>query len=256
MQENQKKLFLIDAYALIYRSYFAFIRNPRYNSKGVNTSAALGFANSLVQLLENEKPEYIGVVFDVSKPTFRHEMFPEYKANRQEMPEDLRKSIPYIRKMIEAFRIPIIEMEGFEADDVIGTLAVKASSEGFYTYMMTPDKDYAQLVSEKVFMYKPGKSGNDNEIWGVEEVKQNFELDSPLQVIDLLGLMGDSSDNIPGCPGIGPKNAQKLISEFGSIDGIYQNLDQLKGKQKENLEAFEEQVRFQGRLPPLYLMFR
>lgn len=253
MQENQKKLFLIDAYALIYRSYFAFIRNPRFNSKGVNTSAALGFANSLVQLLENEKPEYIGVVFDVSKPTFRHEMFPEYKTNRQEMPEDLRKSIPYIRKMIEAFRIPIIEMEGFEADDVIGTLAVKASSEGFYTYMMTPDKDYAQLVTEKIFMYKPGKSGNDNEIWGIEEVKQNFELDSPLQVIDLLGLMGDSSDNIPGCPGIGPKTAQKLISEFGSIDGIYQNLEQIKGKQKENIKDFEVQVRISRKLATIIL---
>lgn len=253
MQENNKRLFLIDAYALIYRSYFAFIRNPRFNSKGVNTSATLGFANTLVQLLESEKPEYIGVVFDVSKPTFRHEMFPEYKANRQEMPEDLRKSIPYIRKMIEAFRIPIVEIEGFEADDVIGTLSVKASSEGFYTYMMTPDKDYAQLVTDKVFMYKPGKSGNDNEIWGVEEVKQNFELDSPLQVIDLLGLMGDSSDNIPGCPGIGPKNAQKLISEFGSIDGIYQNLGQLKGKQKENLEAFEDQVRISRKLATIIL---
>lgn len=243
MTESPAKLFLIDAYALIYRSYFAFIRNPRFNSKGVNTSAALGFANTLVQLLETEKPEYIGVVFDVSRPTFRHEMFPEYKANRQEMPEDLRKSIPYIRKMIQAFRIPIIEMEGFEADDVIGTLAAKASAEGFITYMMTPDKDYAQLVSDTIFMYKPGKSGNDNEVWGVGEVKQNFEVDSPLQVIDLLGLMGDSADNIPGCPGIGPKNAQKLISEFGSIDGIYKNLDKLKGKQKDNLEAFEEQVR-------------
>ncbi len=253
MPDNQKKLFLIDAYALIYRSYFAFIRNPRYNSKGVNTSAALGFANSLVQLLDTEKPEFIGVVFDVSKPTFRHEMFPEYKANRQEMPEDLRKAIPYIRKMIEAFRIPIIELEGFEADDVIGTLAKKAAGEGFYTYMMTPDKDYAQLVSDKIFMYKPGKSGNENEIWGVEEVKKNFELDSPLQVIDLLGLMGDSSDNIPGCPGIGPKNAQKLISEFGSIDGIYQNLGQLKGKQKENLEAFEQQVRMSRQLATIIL---
>lgn len=243
MEENQKKLFLIDAYALIYRSYFAFIRNPRFNSKGVNTSATLGFANTLVQLLESEKPEYIGVVFDMPKPTFRHEMFPEYKANRQEMPEDLRKSIPYIRKMIEAFRIPIIEMEGYEADDVIGTLARKASGEGYTTFMMTPDKDYAQLVSDTIFMYKPGKAGNDNEIWGVEEVKKNFELQAPVQVIDLLGLMGDSSDNIPGCPGIGTKNAQKLITDFGSIDGIYQNLDKLKGKQKENLEAFEEQVR-------------
>ncbi len=243
MEENQKKLFLIDAYALIYRSYFTFIRNPRFNSKGVNTSATLGFANTLVQLLESEKPEYIGVVFDMPKPTFRHEMFPEYKANRQEMPEDLRKSIPYIRKMIEAFRIPIIEMEGYEADDVIGTLARKASGEGYTTFMMTPDKDYAQLVSDTIFMYKPGKAGNDHEIWGVEEVKKNFELQAPVQVIDLLGLMGDSSDNIPGCPGIGTKNAQKLITDFGSIDGIYQNLDKLKGKQKENLEAFEEQVR-------------
>jgi DNA polymerase I len=248
MPENSKKLFLIDAYALIYRSYFAFIRNPRFNKKGVNTSAALGFSNTLVQLLDTEKPEYIGVVFDVSKPTFRHEMFAEYKANRQEMPEDLRKSVPYIRKMIEAFRIPIIEMEGFEADDVIGTLAKKASSEGFVTYMMTPDKDYAQLVSETIFMYKPGRSGNENEIWGIEEVKRNFELESPLQVIDLLGLMGDTSDNIPGCPGIGPKNAQKLICDFGSIDGIYKNLSKLKGKQKENLEAFEDQVRISRKL--------
>ncbi|GAP69993.1 DNA polymerase I [Bacteroidales bacterium 6E] len=253
MSENTKKLFLIDAYALIYRSYFAFIRNPRFNSKGVNTSAALGFANTLVQLLENDKPEYIGVVFDMSKPTFRHELFPEYKANRQEMPEDLRKSIPYIRKLIEAFRIPIIEMEGYEADDVIGTLARKASDEGFTTYMMTPDKDYAQLVTDSILMYKPGKSGNDNEVWGIEEVKQNFGIDSPLQVIDILGLMGDSADNIPGCPGIGPKNAQKLISDFGSIDGIYQNLDQLKGKQKENLETYEEQVRLSRHLATIVL---
>lgn len=253
MSDNTKKLFLIDAYALIYRSYFAFIRNPRFNSKGVNTSAALGFANTLVQLLENDKPEYIGVVFDMSKPTFRHELFPEYKANRQEMPEDLRKSIPYIRKLIEAFRIPIIEMEGFEADDVIGTLARKASDEGFTTYMMTPDKDYAQLVTDSILMYKPGKSGNDNEVWGIEEVKQNFGIDSPLQVIDILGLMGDSADNIPGCPGIGPKNAQKLISDFGSIDGIYQNLDQLKGKQKENLETYEEQVRLSRHLATIVL---
>ena len=253
MSDNSKKLYLIDAYALIYRSYFAFIRNPRFNSKGVNTSAALGFANTLVQLLEKDKPEYIGVVFDMSKPTFRHELFPAYKANRQEMPEDLRKSIPYIRKLIEAFRIPIIEMEGFEADDIIGTLAQKASSEGFTTFMMTPDKDYAQLVTNSILMYKPGKSGNDNEVWGIEEVKQNFGIDSPMQVIDILGLMGDSADNIPGCPGIGPKNAQKLINDFGSIDGIYQNLDQLKGKQKENLETFEEQVRLSRHLATIVL---
>ena len=253
MDEPQKKLFLIDAYALIYRSYFAFIRNPRFNSKGVNTSAALGFANTLVQLLETEKPEYIGVVFDMPKPTFRHQMFPEYKANRQEMPEDLRKSVPYIRKMVEALRIPIIEMEGYEADDIIGTLSKKAAEEGFTTFMMTPDKDYAQLVTDQIFMYKPGKGGNDNEIWGVEEVRQNFEIEHPGQVIDILGLMGDASDNIPGCPGVGPKNAQKLISDFGSIDGIYQNLDKLKGKQKENLEQHEEQVRMSRKLATIVL---
>ncbi len=213
----------------------------------------LGFANTLVQLLENEKPEYIGVVFDMSKPTFRHEMFPEYKANRQEMPEELRKAIPYIRKMIEGFRIPIIEKEGYEADDIIGTLAVKAAEKGFQTFMMTPDKDYAQLVNDAVFMYKPGKSGNDHEIWGVEEVKKNFELESPRLVIDLLGLMGDSSDNIPGCPGIGPKGAVKLISEFGDIEGIYKNLDRIKGKQQENLRDFEQQVRLSKELATIML---
>jgi DNA polymerase-1 len=251
--EAGKRLFLIDAYALIYRSYFAFIRNPRYNSKGMNTSAMLGFANTLVQLLENEKPAYIGVVFDMSKPTFRHEMFPEYKATRQEMPEDLRKSIPYIRQMIEHFRIPLIEMEGYEADDIIGTLATRASGEGFVTYMMTPDKDYAQLVNDTIYMYKPGKSGNDHEIWGVEEVRQNFEVDSPQLVIDLLGLMGDSSDNIPGCPGIGPKGAVKLISEFGGIDAIYANLGKVKGKQQENLREFEQQVRLSKELATIIL---
>ncbi len=242
-ETDQKKLFLLDAFALIYRSYFAFIRNPRFNSKGVNTSAMLGVTNTIVQVLEKEKPDFIGVVFDVSAPTFRHEMYSEYKANRDEMPEDLRKSIPYIRKIIEAFNIPIIEKEGYEADDVIGTLAKKAEQEGFMTYMMTPDKDYAQLVSDQVVMYKPGKAGGDAEIWGVEEVKANFGIERTEQVIDILGLMGDTADNIPGCPGIGPKTAEKLISEFGSIDKLYQNTDKLKGKQKENLVENEEQVR-------------
>ncbi|VAW23821.1 DNA polymerase I [hydrothermal vent metagenome] len=249
MPENTtKKLFLLDAYALIYRSYFAFIRNPRFNSKGLNTSAMLGFTNTLVQLLEKEQPEFIGVVFDVNKPTFRHKMYKEYKANREEMPEDLRRSIPYIRKIIEAFHIPIIEKEGFEADDVIGTLAKKAEKEGFQTYMMTPDKDYAQLVSDNIFMYKPAKSGNDPEVWGLDEVKGNFGIKDPGQVIDILGLMGDSSDNIPGCPGIGPKNAQKLIGQYGSIDNLYAHLNEIKGKQKENLKAFEEQVRLSRKL--------
>jgi len=250
---QSEKLFLLDAYALIYRSYFAFIRNPRFNSKGLNTSAMLGFTNTLVQLLETEKPGYIGVVFDVSKPTFRHEMFPAYKANRQEMPEDLRKSIPYIRNIIKAFNIPIIELEGFEADDVIGTLAKKAEQKGFTTYMMTPDKDYAQLVSGNILMYKPGRSGNDNEIWGPEEVKENYGIESPLQMIDILGLMGDASDNIPGCPGIGPKTAEKLIADYGSIDGLYLHIDDLKGKQKENLIEFEQQVRLSRVLATIIL---
>lgn len=240
---DRKKLFLLDAFALIYRSYFAFIRNPRFNSKGVNTSAMLGVTNTIVQVLEKEKPDFIGVVFDVSAPTFRHDMYKEYKAHREEMPEDLRKSIPYIRKIIEAFNIPIIEKEGYEADDVIGTLAKQAEKEGFITYMMTPDKDYAQLVSEHVLMYKPGKAGGDAEVWGVDEVKANFGIDRTEQVIDILGLMGDSADNIPGCPGIGPKTAEKLIAEFGSIDNLYKNTDKLKGKQKENLVENEEQVR-------------
>ncbi len=247
-ENNPKKLFLLDAFALIYRSYFAFIRNPRFNSKGLNTSAMLGFTNTLIQLLENEKPEFIGVVFDVSAPTFRHEIYKEYKANREEMPEDLRKSIPYIKEIIKAFNIPIIEKEGFEADDVIGTLAKKAEKEGFTTYMMTPDKDYAQLVTENIIMYKPAKAGNDAEPWGVKEVQENFGIQSPGQVIDILGLMGDSADNIPGCPGIGPKTAQKLIATYGSIDGLYDHISELKGKQKENLENFEEQVRLSRKL--------
>lgn len=254
MTENTpKKLFLLDAFALIYRSYYAFIRNPRFNSKGVNTSATLGFTNTLVQLLETEDPHSIAVVFDVSAPTFRHEMFKEYKANREEMPEDLRKSIPYIRKIIEAFNIPIIEKEGFEADDVIGTLAQKAKRAGFNTYMMTPDKDYAQLVDEKVSMYKPGRQGDTAEIWGTEEVKKNFGIENTQQVIEILGLTGDSADNIPGCPGIGPKTAEKLIAEFGTIEGIYQNIDKLKGKQKENLIEFEEQVRLSRKLATIVL---
>ncbi len=254
MTENsQKKLFLLDAYALIYRSYFAFIRNPRFNSKGVNTSAMLGVTNTIVQLLENEDPHLVGVVFDVSAPTFRHEMFKEYKANREEMPEDLRKSIPYIRKIIEGFNIPIIEMAGYEADDVIGTLARKAEKKGYTTYMMTPDKDYAQLVTENTFMFKPGKAGGDAEVWGIKEVQENFGIKTPEQVIDILGLMGDSADNIPGCPGIGPKTAEKLIAEYGSIDGIYKNIDKLKGKQKENLVEFEEQVRLSKKLATIIL---
>ncbi|PIF05412.1 MAG: DNA polymerase I [Draconibacterium sp.] len=254
MSENsEKKLFLLDAYALIYRSYFAFIRNPRFNSKGINTSAMLGVTNTIVQLIEKEDPHLLGVVFDVSEPTFRHKMYPEYKANREAMPEDLRKSVPYIRKIVEAFNIPIIEKAGFEADDVIGTLAKKAEKKGYTTYMMTPDKDYAQLVSENTFLYKPAKSGNEAEVWGLKEVQENFGIQRAEQVIDILGLMGDSSDNIPGCPGIGPKTAEKLISKFDSIDGVYENIEQLKGKQKENLAEYEQQVRLSRQLATIIL---
>jgi len=247
-EKSTKKLFLLDAYSLMYRSYYAFIRNPLFNSKGVNTSAMLGFTNTLIQLLETEKPTYIGVAFDVSAPTFRHELYKEYKANREVMPEDLRRSLPYIRKIIEAFNIQIIEMQGYEADDVIATLAGKAREEGFTTYMMTSDKDYAQVVSNDVMIYKPAKSGGAAEIWGPREVKENFGIENTEQVIDILGLMGDSSDNIPGCPGIGPKTAQKLISEFGSIERLYENIDKLKGKLKENLIEHEEQVRLSKKL--------
>ena len=241
-QKFEKKLFLLDAYALIYRSYFAFIRNPRFNSKGLNTSAILGFINTLEQLLTVENPSHIAVVFDVHGDTFRHEMFKEYKANRESMPEDIRLAIPYIRDIIKAYNIPILQKLGYEADDVIGTIAKKAEREGFLTYMITPDKDYTQLVTQNILMYKPPKGGNKAEIWGVKEVKENFMVDEPHQVIDVLGLMGDSADNIPGCPGIGSKTAMSLITEYKSIDGVYQNIEQLRGKQKENLENFKEQV--------------
>ncbi|MFA9371743.1 MAG: DNA polymerase I [Labilibaculum antarcticum] len=239
-----KKLFLLDAFALIYRSYYAFIKNPRFTSTGINSSAMLGFTNTLVEVLEKEKPSHIAVVFDPVGPTFRHEMFKEYKAQRPPMPEDLRKSIPYIKSIIQGFNIPEFDVAGFEADDVIGTLAKKAEKEGFTVYMMTPDKDYAQLVSDKIFMYKPKSNGNDVEIWGVPEIKAKFGVEHPDQIVDYLGLMGDASDNIPGCPGVGPKSAQKLLELYKSIDGLYENTHKLKGKQKERIIESEEQVRF------------
>ena len=247
------RLFLLDAYALIYRSYFAFINAPRVNSKGLNTSTMLGFVNTLEEILKKEKPTHIAIAFDMKGPTFRHDMFPEYKAHRDEMPEDIRKSIPYIREIIKGYQIPVLEKEGFEADDVIGTLAKTAEKAGFQVFMVTPDKDYAQLVSENIFMYKPKRMGNEMEILGVEQVCENFQISNPLQVIDVLGLMGDTADNIPGCPGIGPKTAMKLVGEFGSVDGVYQNIDKLKGKQKESLEQFEEQVRMSRKLAEIIL---
>ena len=248
-----KKLFLIDAYALIYRSYFAFINNPRINSKGMNTSAVFGFINTLEQILKLEQPTHLAVAFDLHGPTFRHELFENYKATREAMPEAIRIAIPYIRRMIDAYRIPKLECIGFEADDVIGTMAKTAEKEDFQVYMVTPDKDYAQLVSPNIFMYKPKRMGNEMEIWGVEKVCENFQISRPEQVIDLLGLMGDSSDNIPGCPGIGPKGAAQLISQFGGIEGVYASIDQVKGKQKESLVNFEEQVRLSRKLAEIVL---
>lgn len=230
-----KTLFLLDAYALIYRSYYAFINNPRITTTGINTSATFGFCNFLIELLELEKPTHIAVVFDPEGPTFRHEMYEPYKAQRPPMPEDLRKSIPYIKKIIAGLGISCIEAPGYEADDFIGTLAKKAEKEGYTVYMITPDKDYTQLVSEKVFMYKPGRSGNKSEVWGIPEVLDHFGIERVDQVIDILGLMGDTADNVPGCSGIGPKSAASLVYKYGDIDGIYAHIDELKGKQRQNL---------------------
>ena len=240
--ESEKKLFLIDAFALIFRAYYAFIRNPRINSKGANTSAVFGFTTAMLDILKNEKPTHLAIVFDPPGPTFRHETFPEYKANRDETPEDIRASIPHIYAMAEAMRIPTITEPGFEADDMIGYLSVLAEKEGFDVYMMTPDKDYAQLVTEKVRMYRPGRMGNPAQVWGPAEVCERFGIEDPMQVIDLLGLMGDSADNIPGVPGIGPKTAAKLLSKYGTMEILLDSTADLKGKQKENLENFREQA--------------
>ena len=237
------KLFLIDAYALIYRSYYAFIKNPRINSKGVNTSAIFGFINTLEDILKREQPTHIAVAFDPKGPTFRHEAFEQYKAQREETPEVIRQSVPVIKEIIQAYRIPILEVLYYEADDVIGTVAKQAASEGFEVYMMTPDKDYGQLVADHIYMYRP-KFGGDYEVLGVPEVLEKYQLTSPAQVIDLLGLMGDTADNIPGCPGVGEKTAQKLLAEFGSIENLLANTDKLKGAQKKKVEENVEQIRF------------
>ena len=238
------KLFLLDAYALIYRAYYAFIKNPRINSKGFNTSAVLGFVNTLEDVLKKEKPTHIGVAFDPSGPTFRHEAYEQYKAQREETPEAIRMSVPIIKDIIRAYRIPILEVPGFEADDVIGTLATEAGRQGINTYMMTPDKDYGQLVGEHVFMYRPKYGDKEFDIMGIEEVKAKFDIESPLQVIDMLGLMGDSSDNIPGCPGVGEKTAQKLISQYGSIENLLAHTDELKGALKAKVETNKEMILF------------
>lgn len=237
------RLFLLDAYALIYRSYYAFIRTPRINSKGMNTSAVMGFCNTLHEVLAKEKPEYLGVAFDPHGPTFRSEAYAQYKAQREETPEDIRRSVPVIKDILRAMRIPVLEAGGFEADDVIGTLALKAGAQGLTAYMLTPDKDYGQLVRENVMMYRP-RHGGGYETLGPEGVCDKYGISDPLQVIDLLGLMGDSADNIPGCPGVGEKTAVKLIQQFGSVESLLGRTGELKGALKKKIEDNAEQIRF------------
>ena len=239
---SQKKLFLLDAFALIYRAYFAFSQNHRINSKGMNTSAAFGFTNTLLEVLRKEKPSHIAVVFDTAEPTVRHEEFEDYKAHREEMPEDISSAIPWIMKIIEGFNIPVIGIDGFEADDVIGTLAKEAEQKGYITYMMTPDKDYGQLVSPNIFIYKPARGGNGPEVLGPAEICKRWEIKRVSQLIDILGLMGDAVDNIPGIPGVGEKTAISLIKEYDSIDNIYKNTGKLKGKLKEKVENNKEKA--------------
>lgn len=239
-----EKLFLLDAYALIYRAYYAFIKNPRINSKGMNTSAIMGFVNTLEEVLQKEQPTHLGVAFDPSGPTFRHEAYPEYKAQREETPEAIRVAVPYIKKILTAYHIPILEISGFEADDVIGTLSMQADKAGIDTFMMTPDKDYAQLVTPHVRMYRPSLGMKEAEILGPQEVMAKYGLTDCRQVIDMLGLMGDAADNIPGCPGVGEKTAQKLIQEFGSVENLLERSSELKGALKQKIEDNKEKITF------------
>lgn len=247
MTEYDNRLFLLDAYALIFRSYYAFIKNPRVTSKGMNTSAVFGFLLTLEDLLTRQKPTHIAVVFDPPGPTFRNEIYPAYKANRDATPEDIKIAVPYIKRLLDAYRIPVIEVPGFEADDVIGTMARKAAEEGYMSFMMTPDKDFAQLVTDRVLMYRPGRGGGEAEIWGVNEIIREYGV-APANITDLLGLMGDSSDNIPGAPGIGPKGACKLISEFGSIETLLGRTSEISGRQKDILEQNRDQILLSKRL--------
>ena len=240
---SEKKLFLLDGHALVYRAHYAFIARPMINSKGINTSAVMGMTRFIWDVIRKQEPTHIAVSFDLPGPTFRHEMYEPYKANRDAQPEDITIALPYIREVIEGFNIPVVTKEGYEADDVIGTLAKQAEKEGFKVYMVTPDKDYAQLVSENVFMYKPARSGNGVEILGEKEILEKWQIERVDQVIDVLGMQGDSVDNIPGIPGIGAKTAIKLLKQFGSMEGLLENTDKLKGKQKEKVEQFAEQGR-------------
>jgi DNA polymerase-1 len=236
----QKRLFLLDAYALIFRGYYAFIKNPRINSKGMDTSAIMGFMNSLMDVIKREKPDHLAVAFDKGGSDLRNDIFPEYKANRDATPEAIKIAVPYIQELLKAMHIPIIEVQGYEADDLIGTIAKQAEKQNYQVFMVTPDKDFAQLVSENIFMYKPARMGNGIEIWGVPEVLAKFEIERPDQVIDFLGMMGDTADNIPGLPGVGEVTAKKLLKEFGTMENLLANTDKLKGKMKENIEANKE----------------
>lgn len=253
MSENRPKLFLLDAYALIYRSYFAFINNPRVTSKGLDTSAVFGFTTTLLEVLEKHKPTHIAVIYDTSAPTQRHVEYPEYKAQREETPDGIKIAIPYIRRMMEAFNIPFLGLDGYEADDVIGTLSKQAEKEGFDVFMMTPDKDFGQLVSEHIKMYRPGRMGNPAEIWGVEEIRKRFGIDRVEQVIDYLGMMGDAVDNIPGFPGVGPKTAQKLLAQYGSMEEMLANAHEIKGKLGEKIRDNEAQGRLSKKLATIIL---
>ncbi|KJD31812.1 DNA polymerase I [Tamlana nanhaiensis] len=237
---DQKRLFLVDAYALIFRGYYAFIKNPRINSKGIDTSAIMGFMNSLLDVIKRERPDHLAVCFDKGGSADRVEMFEAYKANRDETPEAIKVAVPYIQEILKAMHIPIMVKEGYEADDVIGTLSKQAEKQGYQTFMVTPDKDFAQLVSENIFMYRPKSFGGGYETWGIPEVQKKFEVEDPLQVIDFLGMMGDASDNIPGLPGVGEKTAKKFLKAYGSMEGLFENIHELKGKMKEKVEANQE----------------
>jgi len=237
---SNKKLFLVDAYALIFRAYYAFIKNPRINTKGMNTSAVFGFTNALLEVIRTEQPTHIAVVFDPPGPTLRTEQFEAYKANRDETPEDIKLSVPWIVRVLEGLRVPVLQAPGYEADDLIGCLAVRAEKAGYDVFMMTPDKDFAQLVTDKIRMYRPGRGGNPPTVWGPDEVRERYGLEDPKQVIDLLGLMGDSADNIPGVPGVGEKTAIKFLQAYGSMEGLYENVAELKGKMKEKVEDNRE----------------
>ena len=253
MSEPVKKLFLLDAYALIYRAHFAFSKNPRISSKGINTSVPFGFTNTLLEVLQKQKPTHIGVAFDTPAATFRDEIFEAYKAHRQEMPEDIRTGVPKVKEIIRGFNIPIVELDGYEADDVIGTMATQAAKQGFTVYMMTPDKDFGQLVKENVFLYKPAYMGNSVDILGIKEVCEKWDIQNVSQVVEILGLQGDSSDNIPGIPGVGPKTAADLIKQYGTIENVIAHVGELKGKLKERVEQFGEQAILSKKLATIIL---